>query len=119
MDPMDPDFLTIGEMLPELGTLSGKRPPSYSTLWMMVVEGKLPARLETTPKRRWLVRRDDVRPIALMLGLIAPPDGKLPFRGANAGEGPRPPYMTVEQARAVLKAADRKRPRRGKLPKAA
>lgn len=75
------DTIPLPELSRELAALTGKTPPSYRALYLLVVDNRLPA---TRERSGWAVKRADLAAIAETLRLTEPAPGKRPRRAAAA-----------------------------------
>ncbi len=96
---MTPQYVPLAELARELEQSTGERSPTYRSLYSMVLSGDLPA---DRNRNRWFVKRDDIKPIAVMLGLLTLDGQKIPKNGACTHAKVRRPDLTIAQARVGL-----------------
>lgn len=63
------DYVPLTALSRELTTFAGKQAPNYRKLWMLTVDGRIPAE---QMNGRYQVRRADLPGIAVSLGLTTP-----------------------------------------------
>jgi hypothetical protein len=63
----DESVIPLPQLPRELRALTGQEPPSYRTIYNMVVDDIIPAELV---RGRWQIARPDLRGIAKRLGMI-------------------------------------------------
>ena len=96
---MTPEHLSLAQLSADLNQCTGERPPTYRHLYELVLSGQPPA---DRKNNRWYILRSDVKPIAIMLGLLTSDGRKLPDNVPRLPTTKPVPLITIAEARAAL-----------------
>jgi hypothetical protein len=110
---MTPDHVSLASLSHEINLCTGGRSPEYRHLYELVISGAVPA---TRHRGRWYVLRDDIKPIAVMLGILVIAGQDTPGNGAGVRPVKPHPHMSIVQARAALSKPKRTRSDRQSAP---